>query len=40
MTVSREMYFNYHDGRTWVVDVPTILYKIRNYLDHPHVSRF
>jgi hypothetical protein len=27
-------------SRTWVVDVPTILYKIRNYLDHPHVSRF
>jgi hypothetical protein len=27
-------------GRTWFVDVPTILYKIRNYLDHPHVSRF
>jgi hypothetical protein len=27
-------------GRTRVVDVPTRLYKIRNYLDHPHVSRF
>jgi hypothetical protein len=27
-------------GRTWVGDVPTMFYKIRNYLDHPHVSRF
>jgi hypothetical protein len=26
-------------GLTWVGDVPTMFYKIRNYLDHPHVSR-
>jgi hypothetical protein len=27
-------------GRTWVDDVSTMFYKIRNYLDHPHILRF